>query len=73
MTGPEHYREAERLLNASLTVLEGQEVFNTGYVCVAAVHASLALAAATALSAIGGYPVSAPYVAEWKDATGVQP
>ncbi|MFB6787634.1 hypothetical protein ACFCWT_13255 [Streptomyces olivaceus] len=53
MTGPEHYREAERLLQGLMTergsvyVEEGNEQV----IGVAQAHATLALAAATALSA----------------------
>jgi hypothetical protein len=47
MTGPEHYAEAERLL----TVGVGQRGSELDAICTAAaqVHATLALAAATAL------------------------
>ena len=52
MTGPEHYREAERLVQGLMTdsgavyVEEGNEQV----IAIAQVHATLALAAATALS-----------------------
>lgn len=47
MTGPEHFREAERLLRVGVNQ-RGSEL---GAICTAAaqVHATLALAAATAL------------------------
>lgn len=53
MTGPEHYREAERLVQAltgddkAIDVGEG----SAEVLAAAQVHATLALAAATALSA----------------------
>jgi hypothetical protein len=47
MTGPEHYREAERLLEASKDRGSADE---TARIAEAQVHATLALAAATALS-----------------------
>jgi hypothetical protein len=43
MTGPEHYAEAERLLKVSPTI-------NSRAMVAAQAHATLALAAATALS-----------------------
>lgn len=53
MTGPEHYREAERLLEQAAgltaTAYEGDEL------AAAQVHATLALAAATAYPAIQDY------------------
>lgn len=50
MTGPEHYQEAERLL----TVCAGNRGSELDVVCTAAaqVHATLALAAATALATV---------------------
>lgn len=51
MTGPEHYREAERLLAEVATDDGGIDFGDVGdeYVAAAQVHATLALAAATAL------------------------
>ncbi|AQS70889.1 hypothetical protein [Streptomyces pactum] len=76
MTGPEHYREAERLLQGLMTergnvyVEEGNEQV----IGIAQAHATLALAAATALGtpdrsvpvreAVHGW-------AEWQRAAGV--
>ncbi|WP_367139779.1 MULTISPECIES: hypothetical protein [Streptomyces] len=48
MTGPEHYREAERLLQMSLEAGWPREEM-VGLFAEAQVHATLALAAATAL------------------------
>ena len=50
MNGPQHYREAEELL-AAVTNSDGSISFGDGgeeYVAAAQVHATLALAAATA-------------------------
>lgn len=49
MTGPEHYREAERLLAVCAGLQRGSEL-DTACTAAAQVHATLALAAATALS-----------------------
>jgi hypothetical protein len=55
MTGPEHYREAERLLATAyednLTTYEGENPAAARNIAEAQVHATLALAAATALPA----------------------
>jgi hypothetical protein len=71
MTGPEHYQEAERLLqgfknhHGAITVEDGTaEVF-----AAAQVHATLALAAATALNDNDpGLPVAD--LKEWREAVG---
>lgn len=68
MTGPEHYREAERLLEMAITendkvatngpISEGHALAKNSAIAVviqsAQVHATLALAAATALNTPGG-------------------
>ncbi|MFE2556025.1 hypothetical protein ACFXGT_08305 [Streptomyces sp. NPDC059352] len=52
MTGPEHYREAERLLAQDRAEgLEGTYFFRPESLAAAQVHATLALAAATAMQA----------------------
>ena len=54
MTGPEHYREAERLMKRADRIMDGfpsEEYAQT--IAVAQVHATLALAAATALGREG--------------------
>lgn len=59
MTGPEHYRQAESLVN--LAGMAGEDVTPTRaeLTALAQVHATLALAAATALNhATGGMPIS---------------
>lgn len=56
MTGPEHYERAERLL-AEVRELDLDDVAET--IAIAQVHATLALAAATALNdANGGMAIS---------------
>lgn len=47
MNGPEHYREAERLI--SIAQPESPDVRDVTIVNLAAIHATLALAAATTL------------------------
>lgn len=54
MTGPGHYLEAERLLTCASEVTNGSYV-QTAFIAKAQVHATLALAAATALID-GGVP-----------------
>lgn len=53
-TGPEHYREAERLLVAAGIPLRSGEP-RIDRIAAARVHATLALAAATALGRLGEY------------------
>ena len=61
MTGPEHYREAERLLNAADRSWETEVNYNTviewdaDTLAAAQVHATLALAAATAAGQATAY------------------
>lgn len=67
MTGPEHYREAERLLIDSVNVSlsdagrdhyeasDGASDYDYSYLLAAQVHATLALAAAAAYPAIRDY------------------
>ena len=69
MTGPEHYTEAERLLT-----LAGRHSSGATYgpewtltLTAAQVHATLALAAATAVGAAG------PDSREWADAAATRP
>ena len=69
MTGPDHYREAERILTEEISIdASGAEVHRAFEVAVAAaqVHATLALAAATALGA------SAAEVRTWADVLGTR-
>lgn len=48
MNGPEHYREAERLLDRAENVIPDDEPAQAAVAARAQVHATLALAAATA-------------------------
>jgi hypothetical protein len=62
MTGPEHYREAERLVGSrTVTSMSGRESYQApptmDMILQAQVHATLALAAATAISHNGEMPV----------------
>lgn len=85
MTGPEHYREAQRLAKAARATAQdgqaldhpnGQPILDAeaaAYAALAQVHATLALAAGMALHAVGNYPMNAPYATAWSDATGLKP
>jgi len=80
MTGPEHYREAERLLDARARNRRNRPSFapapgspgrtaqtapaGEGVMAEAQVHATLALAAATALAS------DAPDLRAWREAAG---
>jgi hypothetical protein len=69
MTGPEHFRRAEELAEQARKLLgqgDGQATAVT-WAAVAQVHATLALAAATAIGAQG------PDSAAWADATAAKP
>jgi hypothetical protein len=67
MTGAEHYRQAERLL-ANCTTKNGAVYDENAVVLAAAqVHATLALAAATALGTAGQYGVDQPHWTQWAD------
>jgi hypothetical protein len=55
MTGPEHYREAERLLQDAVTVKMITAEDARAMIQMAQVHATLALVAATALPAAHRY------------------
>ena len=68
MTGPEHYREAEKLLNFSEEKVRGSEV-EMSLFAEAQVHATLALAAATAVALRGGTRLTREGIA-WREAAG---
>ncbi|EYT83961.1 hypothetical protein CF54_04175 [Streptomyces sp. Tu 6176] len=76
MTGPEHYREAERLLGMAhhFTYGDGADpVSGAALAAEAQAHATLALAAATAMSApVDGAEtgMSAPEWTAWYHAAG---
>lgn len=72
MTGPDHYRKAEQLLAESHTVLRPNDegpCEADRVIAEAQVHATLALAAATALIAPQGSGRSVD-VQQWRDAAG---
>lgn len=79
MTGPEHYREAERLLNGLKTKhgLISVDDGNEQVIAVAQAHATLALAAATAMGApVDGEADSGLPPADataWNNAAGANP
>jgi hypothetical protein len=66
MTGPEHYIEAEHLLD-SLGDVTGDRDDENNTVAIAQVHATLALAAATAAAG----RMSGKAAQKWDTATGV--
>lgn len=61
MTGPEHYRVAERLIDSAHEYnIEGDYAANTRCLAEAQIHATLSLAAATALgNLLEGGPLGA--------------
>lgn len=64
MTGPEHYQAAERLMGDADHDLEcGDQQDATNKYALAQVHATLALAAATALA--GSFPHAPGAVGAW--------
>lgn len=77
MTGPEHYREAERLIGRLDRISEWVQELTAEQAAAsianvtsrAQVHATLALAAATALETAGVY-ISADTSASWSTAIG---
>ncbi|MFF3511586.1 hypothetical protein [Streptomyces sp. NPDC002573] len=83
MTGPEHYREAERLLDGrtfpadpELHIEERHEPPTAEDIAAAQVHATLALTAATAMQAAvdGSEPgMGSTEFHEWYQAAGVKP
>jgi hypothetical protein len=75
MTGPDHYREAERLIaeQAKVTRLHDDTCPEADRMLAEAqVHATLALAAATALNDNDGGMPSVDFKA-WDDVAGVKP
>jgi hypothetical protein len=52
MTGPEHYKEAERLIALAGEMVNGPHLQHAAWVAEAQVHATLALVAATARPAV---------------------
>jgi hypothetical protein len=68
-TGPEHYRAAQELLRAAQTTERGSAT-EAGYMAEAQVHATLALAAATALRASSEWGWEST---DWAAAAGTLP
>ncbi|HMH92614.1 MAG TPA: hypothetical protein VK586_16200 [Streptosporangiaceae bacterium] len=56
MTGPQHYREAGRLVSLAAATSRERPDWAAEYLAAAQVNATLALAAATALSRFGDLP-----------------
>lgn len=67
MTGPEHYRESERLIKESAKLYPGQE--RTECLALAQVHATLAHTAATVSGSLGEILVS-ELTHAWSAVTG---
>ena len=68
-TGPQHYREAERLLHDAEEAVDWEPLVA---VAIAQVHATLAAAAATALTAGTSYRAVQADMTEWRHAAGNQ-
>lgn len=72
MTGPEHWREAERHLREAFACTEDQNYLSDWNQRQAQVHATLALAAATAFGGITlTLALDSDLAAEWNRAIGV--
>lgn len=71
MTGPEHYCEAEKLLRLANQGHNQGNANEDRMVAQAQVHATLALAAATALNDSGEMPLEDLHA--WKDAASAEP
>jgi hypothetical protein len=70
MTGPEHYREAEKFLALAGQLIRGEKG-EAEILAEAQMHATLALAAATAMSRVQDMPVWD--ADEWEMTAGTQP
>ncbi|MGP4093011.1 hypothetical protein [Nonomuraea sp. KM90] len=70
MTGPEHYREAEKLLTYVADLPHGDDRA-TDSIAEAQAHATLALVAATALTGHGAGYLDDPEIKAWRAAAGV--
>ncbi|MGW7435660.1 hypothetical protein [Streptomyces sp. NPDC054849] len=73
MTGPEHYREAERLLAGAQNVMDVAPIDGlTRRECadLAQVHATLSLAAATAARLADPYIGDGDHINDWRTAIG---
>lgn len=65
MTGPEHYTEAERLITPGVYDEDGDEGLLVPDIALAQVHATLALAAATALNSSSSDGASTQWASWW--------
>lgn len=72
MNGPEHYSKAEGLI-ALVDDLPYGEATGPELIAEAQVHATLALAAATALTGHGAGYLDDPEIKAWREAAGVAP
>ena len=72
MTGPEHYREAERLMGFLKDAGDVDTRIGEAYCAAAQVHATLALVAATALNDADGGNTRTEWDA-WNEAAGTKP
>ena len=73
MRGPEHYREAERALEIADSDLRNNDAEgSSNYIARAQVHATLAVAAATALTAGDSYHAVQADMTEWRTVAGNQ-
>jgi hypothetical protein len=70
MNGPEHYREAERLLKDCTHAGGGVYADTAEPLAAAAAHATLALTAATVLAAKAGITAAAAEMSQWDTVTG---
>ena len=70
-SGPEHYRVAERTLDEVVSGVYPEDDQVTWALAKAQVHATLALAAATAMAADGD--MAGPDFIAWDNAAGVKP
>lgn len=71
MTGAEHYRQAERLIQDAEAL--GDTELERNYLLAANAHAALAVAAATALTVVDRYKGDSALTNEWSDAIGWAP
>jgi hypothetical protein len=71
MTGPEHYREAERLIEKAVHLSPAVDGADPELTALAQVHATLALAAATALHTAGVY-LTLGTSESWRAAIGAE-
>ncbi|MGR6922645.1 hypothetical protein ACU635_51040 [[Actinomadura] parvosata] len=74
MNGPAHYRKAERLAERAYHFTYGDggsPVVGHALAAQAQVHATLALAAATALTGHGAGYLDDPEIKAWREAAGV--